>query len=251
MRILVCIKRVAEPGATIPIAPDGTTIAASSLQHSIGPHDECAIAEAIRLTERHGGTVAALCLGPRSAEEQLRQTLAVGVDAAVLVVSNHNDPDAQQTASALLSTIESIEQVEGPFDVILFGNESADSGGFQVGIRVAHGLSRPVISGVKQIEIDGEFLTAGRESQAGTELFRLPLPAVLAVRDGISLPRYPTLGGRLAAKRATIDYRDASLPPKQQRTIRLETRRDNRGRETEVLTDVPEVVGVFERLGIL
>ena len=51
------------------------------------------------------------------------------------------------TAAALVDEIRALEASGGPFDLILFGNESADSGGFQVGIRVATALDRPIVTG--------------------------------------------------------------------------------------------------------
>ena len=44
--------------------------------------------------------------------------------------------DPQRTATGIVSVICALEATDGPFDLILFGNESADAGGFQVGIRV-------------------------------------------------------------------------------------------------------------------
>ena len=54
-----------------------------------------------------------------------------------------------------MAAITALEEADGgPFDLILFGNESADAGGFQVGIRVARALGRPVVNGIKAIEVD-------------------------------------------------------------------------------------------------
>ena len=85
----------------------------------------------------------------------------------------------------------------GPFDLILFGNESADSGGFQVGVRVARSLGRPIVNGGKALSIDDGAARVERETDAGREVYRLPLPAVVGVKEGINLPRYPTMKGRL------------------------------------------------------
>ena len=94
--------------------------------------------------------------------------------------------------------------MQTPFPLILFGNEAADTGGYQVGIRVAHALGRPCVTGIKRLELAGDVLRAGREYRGAQELFEVALPAVVSVKEGINLPRYPSLPGRLRAKRAEI-----------------------------------------------
>jgi electron transfer flavoprotein beta subunit len=250
VKILVCIKRVAGPGATIPIGLDGTTIDASGLQQTIGPHDESAVAIAVRLAEETDGVVSAMCLGPPVADEQLRAALAVGVSRGFLVESTVSDPDAQQTARGLVSAIDAAERDLGSFDLILFGLESADGGGCQVGIRVAHGLDRPVVAGISHIALEDGHVIARRDGEVGSESFRLPMPAVITVGEGISLPRYPTLGGRLKAKNAQVEVTPAAMPGKLQHVVRLH-QSPSAVRHTEILTDAPAVVRVLQQIGIL
>ena len=86
-----------------------------------------------------------LTLGPIEAEEQLRYAASVGAHKIILVPTDGSAWDPQRTATALTEAIQTAEETNGePFELILFGNESADSGGFQVGVRVAHKLSRPI-----------------------------------------------------------------------------------------------------------
>ncbi|HZY07432.1 MAG TPA: hypothetical protein VFE69_06785, partial [Ilumatobacteraceae bacterium] len=151
MRILVCVKRVPAPGARINITPDGQAIDTAYLGFTMSPHEECAVEEAVQLVERHGGEATVLTLGPAEADEQLRYAASLGVANAVLLPIDGPDWDPQRTASAIAAAIGGLESADGPFDLILFGNESADSGGFQVGIRVAHSLDRPVVNGIKGI----------------------------------------------------------------------------------------------------
>jgi electron transfer flavoprotein beta subunit len=204
LRILVCVKRVPAPGARIALTADGRGIDTKNLGFTTSPHEECAVEEAIRLVERHGGSSTVLTLGPPEADEQLRYALSVGADAAVLVATDGADPDPQATAGVLVTAIGSLEDVDGPFDLILFGNESADAGGFQVGIRTARALGRPVVNGIKGIDVDAGSVTARREGSDGLEVYRLALPAVLGVKEGLNLPRYPTLPGRLRSKKVEV-----------------------------------------------
>jgi electron transfer flavoprotein beta subunit len=138
----------------------------------------------------------------------------------------------------------------GHFDLILFGNESADSGGFQVGIRVAHALERPVVSGIKGIDIDEGTAVARRETPGGFEVYRLPLPAVVAVKEGIALPRYPTLSGRLKSKKLEIGRHETELMPGGLTMVRLKAPPEQEV-QTEKLAGPAEVADVLERLGVL
>jgi len=221
IRVLVCVKRVPAPGARIALTPDGRDIDTRNLGFTTSPHEECAVEEAIRLVEAHGGTTTVLTVGPPAADEQLRYALSVGAGAAVLVTTDGPDPDAQATARALVRAIGALEVEDGPFDLVLFGNESADAGGFQVGIRVARALGRPVVNGVKGLAVDGDAVLARREATDGLEVYRLSMPAVVGVKEGINLPRYPTMKGRLASRKAVVTSRDAIDEPGGQVLVRL------------------------------
>ena len=215
MNVLVCIKRVPAPGARINITADGQEVDTSFLGFTMSPHEECAVEEAVRLVEKHGGSATVLTLGPAVAEEQLRYAASLGIKKAVLLPIEGPDWDPQRTARAIAAAISEIEARDGAFDVILFGNESADSGGFQVGVRVAYALGRPMVNGVKGIDIEGAAVTARRPIDAGFEVYELELPVVLGVKEGINLPRYPTLKGRLDSKKVAIDPFTLSEPWRQ------------------------------------
>ncbi|MGH9888682.1 MAG: electron transfer flavoprotein subunit beta/FixA family protein, partial [bacterium] len=101
------------------------------------------------------------------------------------------------------------EAVNGEFDLVLVGNEAADTGDYQVGVRVAIALGRPVINGIKEIWFtdDRRAVLARREAPTGGwETYELPLPAVLGVKEGLNLPRYPSVPGRLRAKKKEVEH---------------------------------------------
>lgn len=214
LRVLACVKRVPAPGAQIALTADGRAVDARNLAFTTSPHEECAVEEAIRLVEAHGGDITVLTVGPPEADEQLRFSVSVGAQHAVLVTDDAmaagEDPDPQATARAITEAVRALESEGGGFDVLLFGNESADAGNFQVGVRVARALGRPIVNGIKAIEIADGVLTARREGDAGFEEYRLELPAVVGVKEGINLPRYPTLPGRLRSKKAGVQTMTAT-----------------------------------------
>lgn len=254
MRVLVCIKRVPAPGAKIVLTADEQSIDASHLGFAMSPHEECAVEEAVRIAEAHGGSSTVLTLGPRESEEQLRYAASLGVTEAVLVPTDGTDWEPIATANGIVSAIRQLEAEAGAFDVILFGTESADSGGYQVGIRVAHTLGRPVVSGIKGIDIEDSGVVARRDTDSGSEVYRVPMPAVLAVKEGLNLPRYPTLKGRLSAKKVPITEHQAELVAAGQTKIRLmsppqvETSTEMLGTDANA---AGAVVDLLEELGVL
>jgi electron transfer flavoprotein beta subunit len=206
VNILVCVKRVPATGGRIVLTADGSEIDVRFLGFTVSPHEECAVEEAVRIVEAGGGSSVVLTLGPAAAEEQLRDAMAIGIDRAILLETDGRDWDPVATAGAIVEAVRAQEAAGTPFDLILFGNESADSGGFQVGIRVAALLDRPCVTGVKSIQPGDGRLVARREAPTGGwESFEVPLPAVVSVKEGINLPRYPSIPGRLRAKKKDVE----------------------------------------------
>jgi electron transfer flavoprotein beta subunit len=208
MNILVCVKRVPQTGGRIVLTADGQAIDTRFLGHTISPHEECGVEEAVQIVEKEGGSSTVLTLGPAEAEEQLRDAMALGIERAVLLETDGREWDPVSTAAAIAETIDAQEAVNGEFDLILFGNEAADTGDFQVGVRVAVAIGRPIINGIKDIWFrdDRRAVFARREAPGGGwETYELPLPAVLGVKEGLNLPRYPSVPGRLRAKKKDVD----------------------------------------------
>ena len=254
MRILVCVKRVPAPGARINITADGQAVDTAFLGFTTSPHEECALEAAVQLVEAGGGDVTVLTLGPAEAEEQLRYAASVGATSAVLLATDGSDWDPQRTARAITAAVGDLEATDGPFDLILFGNESADSGGFQVGIRVAHALGRPMVNGAKGISVDDGTAEIWREADAGREVYRLPLPAVVGVKEGINLPRYPTMKGRLASKKVEVATVPAAADPGGQTMVRLRAPAEQASKTVVLgagVDAVPAVVDLLESLGVL
>jgi electron transfer flavoprotein beta subunit len=254
VRVLVCIKRVPAPGSRIAITADAQAVDTAFLGFTMSPHEECAVEEAVQLVEKHGGESTVLTLGPAEADEQLRYAASLGVNKAVLLPIDGPDWDPQRTAKAIADAIISIENADGPFDIILFGNESADSGGFQVGIRVAYSLGRPMVNGIKGIEVGDGSLKARRESDAGLDVYQLPMPVVLGVKEGLNLPRYPTMKGRLNSKKVQVDQHVPTAEPGGQQMVALQQTAEQAS-NTVILGTGPEaasaVVDMLQELGVL
>lgn len=240
MRILCCVKRVPITGGKMVLTADAQALETKHLGFTISPHEECAVEEAVRI----GGEVVVLTLGPAEAEEQLRDCMAIGADRGILLKTS-DEWDAQATASAIVEAI----RAEEPFDLILFGNESADAGGFQVGIRVAHALGLPVVTGLKKIEVVDGRVRCERDVGGARDVYEAPLPAVLTVLEGLNLPRYPSVPGRLRAKSKPLAVVEPARPEQKLEKLRLVVP-EGQGKQAQILEGAAEVVAVMQQLGV-
>lgn len=251
MNVLVCVKRVPLTGGRITLTEDERAIQTRHLGFTVSPHEECGCEEAIRLVERHGGSSTVLTLGPPEAEEQLRDMMAIGIDRGIHLVTDGSEWDPQATTTAIVAAIAAEPE---PFDLILFGTESADAGNYQVAIRVATALGRPVVNGIKSIEIVSEALRCEQEVATGRDVYVVPMPAVVTVKEGINLPRYPSVPGRMRAKRKPIASSEPARTDSRLEMVRL-VLPEGSSKQAEVLGRGPEaapaVVSILQEIGVV
>ncbi|HEV7132189.1 MAG TPA: electron transfer flavoprotein subunit beta/FixA family protein [Gaiellaceae bacterium] len=249
MRVLVCVKRVPITGGRMVLTADAQALETKHLGFTISPHEECAVEESVRIVEAEGGETVVLTLGPAEAEEQLRDCMATGADRGILIKTDGTEWDAQATAAAIVDAV----RAEEPFDLILFGNESADSGNYQVGIRVAYALGLPVVTGLKKIELQGELVRCERDAGGARDVYVVPRPAVLTVLEGLNLPRYPSVPGRLRAKGKPLAVLEPARPEPKLEKLRLVVP-EGQGKQAEILGRGPEaaprVVELMQSLGV-
>ena len=236
------------------LTEDARAIDTRHLGFTMSPHEECGVEEAVRLIEANKGDSVVMTLGPPEAGEQLRDAMALGIDRAIHLQTDGGEWDGEATAAALTEAILMDEAAAGPFDVIFLGNESADSGGFQVGLRVARALGRPCVTGLKKVTVSGASVRCEQEVEGGRDVYEVPLPAVLTVKEGLNLPRYPSVPGKLRAKNKPVA---ASSPARSE--PRLEMARlavpAGQGRRAESLGNgaaaAPAVVEMLRKAGVL
>jgi electron transfer flavoprotein beta subunit len=244
MNILVCVKRVPLTGGKMVLTEDEQALETRHLGFTISPHEECGVEEAVRIV----GEVTVLTLGPPEAEEQIRDCLAIGANRGILLETDGEEWDPQATAAAIVEAAS-----EGDYDLIVFGNESADAGNFQVGIRVAHALGRPVVTGLKGLSIEDGRARCEQEVTGGRDVYLVPLPAVVSVLEGINLPRYPSVPAKLRARQKPIERRSPARPDSQLERLRLVVPA-GQGKQAEILgrgpDAAPAVVEVMRELGV-
>jgi electron transfer flavoprotein beta subunit len=256
--VLVCVKRVPDTAGDVQLTADGQGVDARYVGFTISPHESCAVELAVRIAADTGGTATVLTVGTDDAVEQLRSALGVGCSAAVLV---ETDPAAYGPADVAreIAAVVRAHEAEGRgvgssgYDLVLLGNDAADTGDFQVGIRLAYALERPVVNGVRTVEVENGTATARASGPDGVETYAVPLPAVVTVLEGGVEPRYPTITGRMKAKKAKIETVAPSGAPRGSGRVRL-TLPPAAPSAVEKLGEGPDaapaVVDLLERLGV-
>ena len=136
---------------------------------------------------------------------QLRAACAVGVGDAIRIDADAFAFGPADVAAAIADVVAAREASGTTYELILLGNDAADTGDFQVGIRLAYALDRPVVAGVKTITVDGSLATLRGDGPHGTDVYEVALPAVATILEGGVNPRYPSVMGRMKAKRAPLE----------------------------------------------
>jgi electron transfer flavoprotein beta subunit len=199
LNIVVCMKQVPDTTARKELGPD-FTLQRDSVESVVNPFDEYAIEAALQLKERDGGEVVILTMGPPSAEDTIRKTLAMGADRAVLVTDPAlHGTDWLGTCRVLAAALGTLQ-----YDLVLTGTESADARMGLLPAGLAEVLDAPLVTFVREITGADGSVKATRLVAGGTEEVEANLPAVMSVVKGANEPRYPSLKGIMAAKRKEI-----------------------------------------------
>ena len=206
MNIVVCVKHVPDTEARVQIAGDGKAIETEDINFILNPFDEFAVEQALLTREKLGGEVTVVSLGGDSAAAAIRTAMAMGADKGLLLKTSEPADDPLQIARAIAGEIGTMGA-----DVILFGKQAVGNEHGQAGLLVAELLGVAGISEVSEIEITENSATGKREIEGGTESFECSLPAMFTAQKGLNEPRYPSLKGRMAAKKKPLEVKEVSL----------------------------------------
>jgi electron transfer flavoprotein beta subunit len=200
--ILVAIKQVPDTDK-VKMDPVTGTMVREGVEAIVNPLDLYAIELAIRLKEKHGGKVTAFTMGPPAADRALREAMAMGCDAGVLVTDRaFSGSDTWATSYALSRAVAKM----GHFDLILAGERATDGDTGQVGPCLAAWLDVPVLTYVGSLEASGEGqIVARRLVEEGYQRVRVKTPCLLTVVKEVANPRLPTLRGKKFARQAKVE----------------------------------------------
>ena len=219
--VLVCIKRVPETSGQILLSDDEMSIDARHVGYTVSAHEECAVELAVRVASATGGEATVLSVGAAEAVEQIRNALAIGCSGAALIEADLERFGPADIAGAIADFARGRASQGSAFDLVLTGNDAADSGDFQVPVRLAYSLGIPVLTGISTVSVGGGVAVAKGDGPDGTEVYRVPLPAVVAVMEGGVEPRYPSVPGRMKAKRTQVETVPTSVEPRGSGRVRL------------------------------
>ena len=217
MNIIVCVKQVFDPEATIEsFRLDQTNkilVGSAKLLKVINPFDEQAVEAALRIKDNTGARVTALSLGNNLDRVVVKKPVHMGADDLVLLEDEaFVGGDSWATAAALAAAIRKIRDV----DLVLCGRQSADSNAGQTGLAIAAFLDIPCVSVARKIEVTGKTAVVERVIADGYETIEIPLPAVVTVSNELGQARYPSIKNIAktnALKPAIWKPADLDLPP--------------------------------------
>lgn len=217
MRIAVCLKRVPDSETKVRLAADGLSLDPSGVGFDLGPYDEYAVEEALKIRDAAAtagappGEVVVLCAGPAEAVVQIRKALAMGADRGILVKGEFPFSDAASVGAALAAVLKELSP-----DLCLTGKQAIDSDNLQVPAFLAQALGWPMVSVVTKLElINGNTGNAGkagkalahRQVEGGHEMVEVPLPAVITCQKGLNTPRFASLPNIMKAKKKPLEER--------------------------------------------
>src|SRR5215468_7096413 len=101
-------------------------------------------------------------------------------------------------------------------DLIIAGAESTDGRVQVMPQMLAERLGIAALTGARKLTIDGNTLTAERQTEEGFEVVTAATPAIVSVWDTINEPRYPSFKGIMEAKKkpvSTLGLGDLGIDP--------------------------------------
>ena len=206
MNILVCVKQVPDT-SEIKIDPVTHTLVREGVAQIVNTYDLYALEAAAAIKdELKDVSISVLTMGPASAEDALRECLAIAADEAwILSGSEFAGSDTMATAYALCMAIRHIEEIKGEnFDAVFCGKQAIDGDTAQVGPALAELLGIPHVSNVSSAKYEEGEMRALREALEDSELIGVLMPCLITFTKPQHAPRVATLSRRMAAKKAEI-----------------------------------------------
>ena len=199
MNIIVLVKQVPDPEALVEIAASGKDLNIEP-KFAINLFDEFALEEALRLKEKHGGSVKVIGLGGPKAIEALRTAIAMGADEAVLIEDeSFAARDGYDTALVLSRALQ-----KEAFDIILSGRQAIDRDRAEVPQMVAQFLGLPHVGVIIKLDVADGKATAESALEGVAEVIEVALPAIFTAQKGLNEPRVPLITGVMKAMKVQI-----------------------------------------------
>jgi electron transfer flavoprotein beta subunit len=200
MKIIVCIKQV--PDVTAPIQIKDGVLTMEADRMVLDAYSASAVEEALVITEKYGGQVDVVLVGPERAKETIRKALAMGAESATHILTEVSGLDAAAYATLLAAFLKNKTA-----DVIAVGKQAQDTDSGLTGSMLAEMLGLPYASNAVGLDADPvkNTITVTRQGDSGQEILVLPTPCLVTCSNDMNDPRIPSLKGIMASKKKTID----------------------------------------------
>jgi electron transfer flavoprotein beta subunit len=201
MNILVCIKQV--PGTTkVEVDEKTGVLKRDGVDSKMNPYDLYALETALRIKESQGGTITAMTMGPKQAEDVIREAYMMGVDEGALV-SDRKFAGADVLATSY--TLSQATRILGDFDLILCGKQTTDGDTAQVGPEMAEYLDIPHVANVlKLVEFKEGSIVVEMDMPDTIETVDIQYPCLLTLEKNIFQPRLPSYRRKMATQGKAI-----------------------------------------------
>jgi len=201
MKVLVPVKRVVDYNVKVRPNADGSAVELNNVKMSLNPFCEIAVEEAVRLKEAGKvNEIIAVSIGPKVTQEQLRASLALGADSAILIESDENIEPL-----GVAKLLKSVVEKESP-DLIILGKQSIDGDNNQTGQMLAALLGYGQGTFASEIELSEGKISVTREVDGGLQTVSLNLPAIVTTDLRLNEPRYASLPNIMKAKKKPLEF---------------------------------------------
>ena len=200
MKVLVAVKSVIDYNVKARPKADGSDVDLANVKMALNPFCEIAIEEAVRLKE--AGTVTeivSVSIGPKVCQEQLRTSLALGADRAILV-----ETDVSPEPLAVAKLLKAVIEKESP-ELVILGKQAIDGDNNQTGQMLGALTGMPQGTFASVVKLDGSNVNVTREIDGGLQTVSLTLPAIVTTDLRLNEPRYASLPNIMKAKKKPLD----------------------------------------------
>lgn len=192
LRIAVCVKPVPDPAYYDKITVDPLT---KRLQRNGAPAvinelDRFALIKGVELKNQTDGELVIFSMAPPDSRPALIEALSFGADRLILLSDRaFGGADTLATAYTLSEGIRN----NGPFDLVLTGNESSDGGTNQVSAQLGELLGIFHLLNVKSLELRNESMLITALTDSGMNSYEASCPLLCGVTHSVAAQRFPHL----------------------------------------------------------
>jgi len=212
MHIVVCVKQV--PDWDIPPSSFKVDEAAKKVTPPPGvapvssQFDTIGVEAAMRIKDQAADTkVTIMSMGPESARDAIKHSLAMGADEGVLLTdAAFEDLDWYQRSLVLSEAIKKLGDVQ----LVICGRQAVDWDMGVTGSGIAELMGWPALTIGKDVQVKDGAVVVERVLMDGFETVEAPLPAVVTVSNELGEPRYPKLQQIMQAAKKQVNVWSAA-----------------------------------------